>query len=238
MSASIIATIIVIALLLFFLIWGFHRGFFRILLTTMTLIVTIALAGAIAPKCSKLIADSFIGKSVEKSISSFLEKNIDNPAVNSVIPIQEEVIGRLPLPQFLKNELVEKNTPSEYAAMQVGSFTDFLKEKLVGAAVNYITFGILVILIYILLRVLLRVSRVINNLPVIGGINRLFGAIFGAAEGLLIIWCVCIVITLISGTQFGMQATEVINSNAFLRFFYEKNGILMGVNALFQSLIK
>lgn len=237
MTASILATIVVVAILLFFLIWGFHRGFIRILLTTMTLIVTIAVAGVLAPHCTGLIEKSFIGKSVDKTITSYLEEKLNNPLINSMETAQEMVISELPLPQFMKDDISEKNTPEGYVSLKVNDFTEYLRTRLVGIADSLIAYGILMILIYLLLRILLAISKLINKVPVVGGVNRVLGGVFGLVEGLLVIWCICLLIMMLSGTKTGMQAMEVIESNAFLKFLYEKNGILYGVNALFKAFL-
>lgn len=234
MTASWIVMIIVIAILVFFMIWGFYRGFLRIILTTMALVVTIVLAGVLAPYVSGFLQNSFVGTGIDKRIGTYLEEHIDEPIVNRVETAQEAVIEKLPLPKFMREDISDKNTPGEYIVLQVNNFTDYLRTRLTSIAVSIIAFVLLLILIYILIRILLRLSKVISRIPIIGGINRLFGGIVGLAEGLLVIWCIGLIVMMLSSTPFGMKAVEVINSNAFLKFLYDKNGIVLGINALFR----
>ena len=237
MSASLIATIVVAAVLIFFLIWGYHRGFLRILLTTMALVVTVVAAGVLAPYFSRFIGGTFIGEGIDKRIGTYLEKNIDEPVVNSVHEAQETVIDKLPLPEFMRTDISEKNTAGEYIELQVSNFTGYLQTRLTNIAVNVVAYVILLILIYIVIRILLGLSRAINKLPIVGGVNKITGALLGLAEGLLIIWCLGLIVMMISGTPFGMKVVSVINENAFLKFLYDKNGIVLGMNALFHSFL-
>ncbi len=237
MTASIIASIIVAAILIFFFVWGFHRGFLRILLTTMALIVTVVAAGVLTPYVSNWMEGMFIGKSIDKKIGTYLEEHIDNPVVNQVDAAQEIVIDKLPLPKFMRKDISEKNTASEYASLQVKSFTQYLKTRLVNIILNIIAFVVLLIVIYLVIRILLGISKVISRIPVIGGVNRILGAVLGLAEGLLVIWCLCLIVMMLASTPFGMKAVEVINGNGFLKFFYDNNGIILGVNALFKAFL-
>ena len=137
----------------------------------------------------------------------------------------------------MREDISEKNTVGEYIELQVNNFTGYLQNRLTGIAVNIISYVILLVLIYIVIRILLGLSRAINRMPIIGGVNKIAGAILGLAEGLLIIWCLGLIVMMISGTSFGMKAISVINDNAFLSFLYDKNGIVLGVNALFHSFL-
>lgn len=237
MSASTIATIIVCAILLFFAIWGYLRGFFRIILTTMAFVLTIVVAGVLAPHCSSLIQKSFIGKDIEKNISAFIDKNIGTVLDDKTKELQEEVINKLPIPQFIQKEFIKDNTKEGYAEREVRTFSDYLETRLSSLAINMVTYLILLVAIYIAIRIVMGIFKVISKVPVIGGINRFFGLIVGLAEGLLIIWLACLVIMIFANTKFGMQAMEVIQQSPVLKFLYDNNGIVLGANLLFKSFL-
>lgn len=237
MAASWIATIVVIAFLIFFACWGFRKGFLRIILSTLSLLITIVAASLLLPWFSGVIADSFIGRSVDEKISSLIEEKVDDPLVNSVESVQQTVIDGLPLPAFIRNDISKKNTPADYLSLKVTDFTDYLKTRLIDLADRTIAFLILAIVIFLIIRILLKLSGMINKVPLIGGVNRFFGGIFGLLEGLLFLWVICLLIMLFSGTSFGMKIVEVINSNAFLKLIYDNNGIILGGSLLVRSFL-
>lgn len=237
MDVSLIVTIIVIAILVCFLIRGVLKGFLYVALSTASLVVTLIIAGLLVPWFSGVIESSFIGKGVESQISAYLDQNLNDPLVNSVGSIQESVIGNLPLPQNMREDISEKNTTDEYVELQVGSFTEYLKVRLVKIANRVIAYVILSILLFILIRILLSFSKAIRKIPIVGGINAFFGGVVGLLEGLLILWCLCLLIMMFSGTSFGVKAVEVINGSKFLKFIYDNNGILLAAQFLFRSML-
>ena len=237
MTASLIATIVVIAFLIFFVIYGYIRGFLKIILTTMALVVTIVAAGLLAPTVAGWLETTFVGKNIDQRIGSYLEKTIDSPVINNVEKAQNAVIEKLPLPKYMREDIREKNTAGEYVALKVTNFTGYLKTRLVKSLVKVIACVLLLVLIYVIIRILLRISGAINRIPIVGGINRLFGAIVGLFEGLLILWCLCLIITMFASTKFGIQVVDVINSSKVLKYIYDHNGIAIGINALTRSLL-
>lgn len=236
-STSVIATIVVVAILLFFLFWGFRKGFLRILLTTMALVATIILAGILAPPFSEFLSDTFIGKGIEKKVNEYVEAKVDEPIADRAKDTQDKLIDKLPLPKFIREDISEKNTISEYFSRKVSGFTEYLKERLADSVLKAVAYVILFIIIFLAFRILLRVTHMVNRIPIIGGINRILGAALGLLEGLLIVWCAALLIMMFANTPFGAQAIEVINGNAFLKFLYDKNGITLGMNALFKTFL-
>ena len=236
-TASVIATVIAAAILLFFLIWGYKKGFLRLILTTMTFVITIALASILVPYVSHFIADSFIGKSIDDTVDKFIETNVDTMSNKFSKELQDQVIDKLPLPSFVTKDLKEKNTADEYFQMKAKGFGDYLGTRLSSFAVNAVTYLILLVVIYLVIRIVLRIFQVLNRIPIIGGFNRLLGAIVGLAEGLLLIWVACLLVMVLADTPFGKDCLEVIEHNKFLKLLYDNNGIIIGANALFHTFL-
>ena len=205
-TAAWIATVVVIIILLLFFFYGLRRGFLKIVLTTLALIVTIVAAGLLAPHLSKWLGTTFIGTGIEKSIDSYMDKKIDKQSealVNKTKEMQETVIDKLPLPKFLKKDISKKNETSQYKLLDVSTFKEYISKRLSNIILQAISYIILLIVIYAVLRIILKIVGVIGKIPIIGGINRLLGGILCLVEGLLILWCLCFLITALSGTAFG-----------------------------------
>ena len=67
---------------------------------------------------------------------------------------------------------------------------------------------------------------VLANLPLIGTVNKIGGAIVGFVQGLLIIWVACLVVTAFGDKAWAQETFSQINSNALLTFIYEKNPLI------------
>ena len=184
-TAAWIATVVVIIILVLFFFYGLRRGFLKIVLTTLALIVTIVAAGLLAPHLSKWLGTTFIGTGIEKSIDSYMDKKIDKQSealVNKTKEMQETVIDKLPLPKFLKKDISKKNETSQYKLLDVSTFKEYISKRLSNIILQAISYIILLIVIYAVLRIILKIVGVIGKIPIIGGINRLLGGILCLVE--------------------------------------------------------
>lgn len=173
MSASTIVTIIVVVFLVAAVVYGYSRGFLKILISTLALVVTLVLAFLLTPAVANLLDKTSLG-----------------------IELNKQIVPHI--------------------------------------SVKFIAFLLIAILIFIVIRIILKIANVINKIPIIGGINRIFGAIVGLAEGLLVIWIASLIIKAIAFTPFGMQAINVINQSEFLKFLYDKNILAICASKVMQ----
>lgn len=90
-------------------------------------------------------------------------------------------------------------------------------------SIKIVAFFILAILIYVIIRIVLSLAHVITKIPIVKGINRVFGGLVGIIEALLVIWIACMIIQSLAYTPFGVQALNVIKQSAVLSFFYDNN---------------
>ena len=82
--------------------------------------------------------------------------------------------------------------------------------------------GVLLVSIFFF-RFLLRVTNIVNYIPVIGGINKVAGMAVGFLQALLLSYLICMLISLISDSELGRQLYENIRSSQILRYLYHHN---------------
>ena len=265
-TTTIIITAAVIAFLLFFAFRGYRRGMLRILFSTFSLIVVIALSSILITPVSNWIHEkTFIGTNVDKQVSEFVDKKLSQAAgtasendaasgqsiaqadnINSgdaklseaepEKEVQEDIISSLALPEFLKDSFIKDNTLDSYIKLQVKNFKEYISVRLSDTIIRAITYILLIIVLAILVRIIVKLLKFLDHLPVIGGINRFFGLFFGLAEGLLILWIICLILMALSGTEFGSGIIETIRKSAFLSFIYDNNLIVTGAKTLWSSI--
>ena len=66
------------------------------------------------------------------------------------------------------------------------------------------------------------------KLPVLHGINKLAGLVFGFGEGLLVVWIFFFVVTVFSPTNWGGEMFAMISDSRILTWLYREN-ILFGL---------
>lgn len=231
MSTSMIVTIAVLAFLLIFLIVGFCRGFLRIIFTTFSLVITLVLVGIITPYAADYIENStVVGPRLQKSIETYVTDHL-GPAAESATAAQNKFIDSLPITVKMKADLKAGNTLGDYVDQGVNSFAGYISVNLTTLIIKILCYVLLFIIIFLVIRLILRLSRVVNHIPILGGINRIFGAVFGLAEGVLFLWIICMIIMMLSGTEFGIMCQKVIADSKVLTFICENNYLMNIVNS-------
>lgn len=232
MNASLIATIAVIVFLIIFMVIGFYRGFLRVVLTTFSLVITLVLVGIISPKAADYLENgTVIGPRIQNSIELYV---VDNMASFSgtASSAEEKFIDSLPITASMKADLKSRNTLGNYVDSGVNSFAGFMSVNLTTLIIKVLCYVIIFILVFLIIRLILRLSNLFNHIPVLGGINRILGAVLGLAEGVLVLWVICLIVMMLSATQIGISCQQVIAGSQVLRYIYEHNYIMNLVNSI------
>ena len=230
MSASIIATIAVIIFLVIFVGVGLAKGFCRIILTTFSLIIAIVLAGALGKPLAEYAENgTVIGPRVQHRIEDYIDSQLSGTAA-SVDGVEDSFIDALPLTTAMKEDLKERNTLAGYVDQGVSSFSEFLAVNLTSLILRILSYVILFLVIYLILRLILRLSNLINHIPILGGLNRIAGGIVGLLEGVIFLWIFCMIIMMMTGTDFGITCERVIKGSPVLSFIYDHNYLMLIIN--------
>ncbi len=228
MNLSLIAVIIVAAVLVFFVIRGWVKGLLRMLFGMISLLLIAVVSVLLMNPIGKLLNEkTFVGPKVKEKVESFVDEKIQS---NFVADKKDEFIESLPLPEFIKSRIKDGEALDDYSGMDENSFKSYIGERLANIIIKAITFIILFIILFIITRILFRISRKVNKVPVIGLVNRFTGAVLGLAQALIIIWCACFIVMALAGTEFGVSCMDTINGSKFLSLLYNNNllGLLVG----------
>jgi len=144
---------------------------------------------------------------IEKGTKELNESNKDEQS-NFIESMQQYVDNTVTQTQ---NEIVE-NTAEQVAI------------KLINIAVIIGLF----IVTRVLLIVLVLISDLITNIPIIKQFNKLGGIIYGTIRGLLLIYVILSIVFLIVSVTANNGMLEVINSSFITNFMY-KNNLLLNI---------
>lgn len=134
-------------------------------------------------------------------------------------------IDKLNLPTKIKDVLKKNDDRKFYDKLGVYTFSDYIASYVTQMTVNAISFAGSFIFVWLVLGILFKGNRLLTKLPVLGGLNQLFGAIAGLAAGLIIYWVVCIFIIAFSTTKIGGSLSGMIECSPFLVFLSRLNPI-------------
>lgn len=137
--------------------------------------------------------------------------------------LQTEIINALPIPQVIKNMLINHNNEESYESLDVSTFQEYLVGSISTLLLNAISFLVAVILVNVALRVAFMLLNIFANLPVIGLANRLAGAALGLVEALFLLWLFFLILTVAQTSDMGSSIMTTINNSPLLSWLYESN---------------
>ncbi len=172
-----------------------------------------------------------IGISNPEDVAGELSGGVNEDTVKAA---ENKIIEGLSFPGILKNDLIKDNNAEKYRELGVTGFKGYIARSISNLLVKILVYIALVIVIYVLIRILLMISKMITGIPIVHGINKLFGLLVGLAEGLLFVWLACFVVTLFAETEFGLKVVGTIHQSGFLTFLYDNNWLMKGVDVLFS----
>lgn len=209
---------------------GFVKSVFSLVSTIAVIIITIL----VSPIVTNMLKSN---EKISGAIESKLEQVIDLSGMAENLSSEEEkdplaFIEGLQLPASIKETIKESLTETmeekkEAAADFVGDKLNSLEKYICGLLTNIILnalgFFVTFILAAVGIAVLCFVLDLLSKLPVLHQINTIAGVAAGALEGLVILWIIFIVITMLGSTGFGQNCLTMINESKILNFLYDSN---------------
>ena len=207
---------------------GYKRGLVKSIFQLLSVVIVLVLVTLLTPVATKLIEKSPIQGYVHEKAQEFVEKNITEKIEGSAIiglgeKEQLKLIDNLSVPNSIKTQLIENNNESGYKELEVTNFEEYVVEIISNYIVSSIAFVILFIIIFIAVRVAIVLLDVITKLPILNLFNKGGGALFGFAEGVVVLWIICIIATAFSSTQWAQELFKTINDNPLLALIYDNN---------------
>ena len=201
---------------------GYRKGLLRMIFGLLSVFFAVALANVFYGVVSSALRQTPLFTWLQVQITNALGLGeLISANINGVIA-QADIIEELRLPAMVRSMLHANNNPEMFNMLGITQMEEYIAGFVAMIIINIIS-GILVfLLVLVILKVVSKSLRLFNHIPIIGGLNRLGGAVSGAAFGLLLIWLILAVIWF-------MEASEVhalIYETAVARFFYENNLIL------------
>lgn len=207
----IVDILIVVAVIVMTLI-GKKRGLVRSLVSMAGFLISIILAATLC-----------------KPIGDFLIKNTDwdeniKTVISSTIKIDDVKLdsnNKYP-------EVINKYISG--AVDGVNETKDNIKDNITTGITTQVMYGIAYIFIFILTKgiviVLRIISKIVEKLPLIDKMNELGGALLGFAKGVIVVY---VVLTLVSVLSPLMQDTMIIDqvNNSYIGSFLYNNNIVM-----------
>lgn len=140
--------------------------------------------------------------------------------------LQQEAISEADLPDIFKDLLSVNNNSEIYEELGVETFAQYVGNFLSKLIINIVSFLGIFLIVTIILRAVIFALDIVEDLPVLGILNRLAGGAVGFACALIIVWVLFIVVTLLYTTVIGKDMYDTVQGNVMLKMLYDCNPIM------------
>lgn len=207
-------------------IQGFRKGLIRTAISMVFFIIVIVVASWLNPYVSNFIREKTSWQeTIQERCSEALFQSLDKQ-VELPVSTQVEFIEELPLPQNMKDKLIENNNAEMYRKLAVEGFSDYLSGYVAYGIMNGIAFLISFVIAIIIIKLILYAVDILTELPGVGTLNRIGGLFLGGVQGILWIWIFFLVVTLVCDTPAGAYLMKEINQDVILQWFYDQNYLM------------
>lgn len=136
---------------------------------------------------------------------------------------QTEIIEALPVPDVLKELLLDYNNSEGYRSLNVGSFQEYIIEFIATVILNVLSFVAAVIIVQLFLWVAIAALDIIAHVPVIRFVNRIAGLLLGLLQALFLIWLFFLILSMLSATDIGRNLMVMVQESEMLTYLYDSN---------------
>ena len=216
-----VLTWIILLILAAFTLSGWSRGFVRVFAGMFFFLASTVLVYYATPYISDFIKENTpIYQAVEENCREMLKggEGQENSGLE-----QKKFIEGLGLPEALEKQLLGGSDTGSRVDMADEGVTDYLAEYMAGLILNILTFVVTLAVVNLVLRMTVLTLDNLAKLPVLNSINKAFGMVLGAAQGLLVVWVAFLVITAFGNTDAGRKLLEMIHESPILDFLYNIN---------------
>ena len=204
-------SIVILAIPVAYIFSGLQRGMVRTAFSFLSIILTLVLSFALNPQITKFVQENtpiydMIQENCQESLMKDTEAAISDKTDSGE---QNQFIQDLPLPESVKELLIENNNAQGYQHLLAETFSISLILHIIGGILN----GIF-------------------SLPVLNLFNRVGGAALGAVQGIFVVWIIFLVLSLFWDTSWAQSGVNMVKENSVTSYLYENNllaGFLSGL---------
>lgn len=223
--------LIAIAIIGFSTLIAYKRGLLKTLFGLGSTIIGIVIAYLIYPILSSWIIKNtgFYGVLQDK-----IGKGLKLENAAQVVSPQDKIefINALELPQFIKKILINNNNSEVYRLLDVSDLKEYVVSVIAKIALNAIVFILVLIIASIAIKLILNALDIITKLPVIHQMNQLGGLLLGAVWGVIVVYILCIILSVSASFQKDEKLLLQINNSPVIEFFNNHNLLMDQIDSI------
>lgn len=218
--------IVILAICLVYGLIGYHKGFAKMVISTVSVILIMIGAALLEPFVANVLTEyTSIDESIEKTCRDVITDRVSDWRIEERTE-QIAFIENLTLCETVKADMIEDNNRVVYEHLQVSTFTEYLSSYLAGTILAAIAYLLAFVIMYVVVQLIIFCVTGVSEAPVIGFVNRIAGFGLGFIKGMLFVCVLELVLMMMSHTPVGQEMTELMLRDPIGSVFYEKNPLV------------
>ncbi len=225
--------IITAAALLIGAVIGYVKGFLKIAVTLAVVVLAMVIVSFLRPVVTTfLVEQTNLYDHTRTVIAEAVEKRIDQAAGSR--PTEEESLEGVTIPETWKKAILKDYSPEAMCKAKVTTFAEFVGHELAYKIISALSFVLTCLILVIGFHLILAATDVISKIPVLHGVNKTFGALFGLITATLLLWLFHTVVSSSAAVGAGWAEPLIgeIADSKILTFFYD-GGLLEKLGEIF-----
>lgn len=212
----------ILAFILLLVFRGYRKGFFKSAASAIGIVLAVLLTAVLYPGVNKLLCQYTV---LDDVIEQKIIEKFELPEGTKTATRNEEIdtIENLDLPDNVKDWLIANCNGETFLESGVDNVCSYIAKSLTAMVMRGISYMLTLLVLLLLLHILIMVLDVANYIPIVKSINKAGGAIFGAGQGILIVWIFMGIVTLLSTFSWAYQVMQMIDESPLLAWLYKKD---------------
>ena len=212
----------ILAFILLLVFRGYRKGFFKSAASAIGIVLAVLLTAILYPGVNKLLCQYTV---LDDVIEQKIIEKFELPEETKTATRNEEIdtIENLDLPDNVKGWLIANCNGETFLESGVDNECSYIAKSLTAMVMRGISYVLTLLVLLLLLHILIMVLDVANYIPIVKSINKAGGAIFGAGQGILIVWIFMGIVTLLSTFSWAYQVIQMIDESPLLAWLYKKD---------------
>lgn len=212
----------ILAFILLLVFRGYRKGFFKSAASAIGIVLAVLLTAILYPGVNKLLCQYTV---LDDVIEQKIIEKFELPEETKTATRNEEIdtIENLDLPDNVKGWLIANCNGETFLESGMDNVCSYIAKSLTAMVMRGISYVLTLLVLLLLLHILIMVLDVANYIPIVKSINKAGGAIFGAGQGILIVWIFMGIVTLLSTFSWAYQVIQMIDESPLLAWLYKKD---------------
>ena len=210
------------AFVLLFILHGYKKGLFKSAASAIGVVLAVILTALLTPLVNTILCDY---TNLDENIKSEIAEKLQLPddAYEMTRNDEMELLDELPLPETVKNMLIANCNDEGFVSAGVDNICEYIAVSLTDMVMSGIAYLITCMVVIIIIKIIIHVMDIASYIPIVKGINKFGGAVFGACEAMIFIWIFMAIITLLSVFEWASKIMEMTDESVVLSWLYKKD---------------